>query len=481
MEHWLTKRAYLTPQEIAIEFPDRTTYTFSQLASKAQLLAKKIYTVHTGGHIAILSDNSLDMVVTFWACTYLKQPVVFLNTRLKITEWEQQCTDADVTTLLCSSVYADKAKELEVNVFTFNMVQAEQPADVPLVSVMKPEAICSMMFTSGTTGRPKAVQQSYENHWSSAVASALNLGLLPEDKWLVCLPLFHISGLSTLIKSVIYGMPVYLLEKFNAEKIHYALMERKISIISVVSVTCSRLLERLGEDRYPSSFRCMLLGGGPAPESLLVKAAEKQVPIIQTYGMTETSSQIVTLNEKDALRKLGSAGKSLFSASLKILKEEHMDSPEQAGEILVKGPMVTPGYYQREEANQASFQEGWLRTGDMGYIDEEGFLFVIDRRSDLIISGGENVYPAEIEEILLACEGVKDAGVTARTDADWGQVPVAFVVKKEENVTEERLFAWCRERLAAFKVPKQIIFCEELPRNATNKLQRHKLKEWLEY
>src|SRR5699024_4401764 len=156
--------------------------------------------------------------------------------------------------------------------------------------------------------------------------------------------------------------------------------------------------------------------------------------IVQTYGMTETSSQIATLNESDALRKLGSAGKALFSASLKIWNNGKTADSNQVGEIIVQGPMVTSGYYHHEEANQASFQAGWLRTGDMGYVDEEGFLFVVDRRSDLIISGGENVYPAEIEEVLLAMDGVKEAGVTANEDTAWGQVPVAFVVKNEANL-----------------------------------------------
>ncbi|WP_208586363.1 o-succinylbenzoate--CoA ligase [Gracilibacillus suaedae] len=474
MEHWLTKRAYLTPDNIAIEFSNGEALTFAQLYERARELASKIYTVHSNGHIAMLSNNSIDMVVAFWACTYLNVPVVFLNTRLTTREWEVQCEDADVKTIICDDQYRESAQSLTLPAYLFSDIHAFQSAECTLTTDIDLDLICSMMFTSGTTGRAKPVIHTYHNHWSSAVASALNLGLMPNDKWLACLPLFHIGGLSILFKSVIYGMPIYLLKRFDEEKVHEAIMKHNVTVVSVVAMTCSRLLKRLADGYYPSSFRCMLLGGGPAPKPLLEKAKEKYVPIVQTYGMTETCSQIVTLNEADALRKLGSAGKPLFSASLQIQADNTTAEPNQVGEIVVKGPMVTPGYYHRETANKEAFRDGWFHTGDLGYLDEEGFLFVVDRRSDLIISGGENIYPAEVEEVLLSFEGVQEAGVTAIEDSKWGQVPVAYVVANED-VTAEQLLVHCRARLASFKVPKQIYFRNHLPRNATKKLQRHLL------
>ncbi|WP_058306872.1 o-succinylbenzoate--CoA ligase [Gracilibacillus massiliensis] len=470
MEHWLNKRAVLSPNQIAIETEDHSV-TFLQLQQKSQQFARQLNNLKPNGHIAILSDNSIDMVVAFWACTYIHTPVVFLNTRLSIAEWQQQCNDADVGLILTSSRYLEKAKHLHVSLESFFAIKKLTISEDPLVDEIDMEKVCSMMFTSGTTGRAKAVQHTFDNHWSSAVASSLNLGLFPEDKWLASLPLFHIGGLSILIKSVIYGMPIYLLEKFDAEQAHKAIMEDQVTIISVVAVTCSRLLERMGTESYPDSFRCMLLGGGPAPKPLLEQAKVKQVPIVQTYGMTETCSQIATLNEKDALRKLGSAGKPLFTASLKIIDEKGECIPNQIGEILAKGPMVSPGYYQHKKQSNE-----WLRTGDLGYFDEEGFLYVVDRRSDLIISGGENIYPAEIEEVLLTVDGVMEAGVTAQEDREWGQVPVAYIVKNDKQITTDHIKDYCKERLANFKVPKQIHFRDQLPRNATNKLQRHKLK-----
>ncbi|MFD2656008.1 o-succinylbenzoate--CoA ligase [Gracilibacillus thailandensis] len=475
MEHWLTKRAYLTPDNIAIELSNGETLTFAQLYERACAFASKVYTVHQNGHIAMLSNNSIDMVVAFWACTYLNVPVVFLNTRLTTREWQIQCEDADVETVIYADQYKESVESLALPTYPFADIDTFKSSACTLTTDMDLNSVCSLMFTSGTTGRAKPVIHTYHNHWSSAVASALNLGLMPNDKWLACLPLFHIGGLSILFKSVIYGMPVYLLERFDEEKVHNAIMNQDVTIISVVAVTCSRLLDRLADGYYPSSFRCMLLGGGPAPKPLLEKAKEKNVPIVQTYGMTETSSQIVTLSEADALRKLGSAGKPLFSASLQIHANNKTTKPNEVGEIVVKGPMVTSGYYHREKANKEAFRNGWFHTGDLGYVDEEGFLFVVDRRSDLIISGGENIYPAEVEEVLLSFKGVQEAGVTAIEDSKWGQVPVAYVVANE-GVTAEQLLVHCSARLASFKVPKTIYFRDQLPRNATNKLQRHLLQ-----
>ncbi|PWU68115.1 o-succinylbenzoate--CoA ligase [Gracilibacillus dipsosauri] len=481
MEHWLDKRVALSPDALAIETPEGEQWTFFRLQQEAKLFAKKLANVACKQkHIGILSGNSVEMVVAFLACTYIQAPVVFLNTRLTEKEIEKQCQAADVDLLLTSTYYRSKAKQLSTTSYTFNQIRELETMSISLPSSIKMEGLCSMMFTSGTTGTAKAVMHRYKNHWASAVASALNLGLLSTDKWLACLPLFHIGGLSIILKGIIYGMPVYLLERFDEQIVHQAIIDKGVSIVSVVSVTCMRLLQLLGKQRYPKNFRCMLLGGGPAPQPLLEKARALDVPIVQTFGMTETSSQIATLNEHDALRKIGSAGHALFSASLEIRKNGKQAAVNEIGEIVVRGPMVTDGYYKREEANLASFQEGWFLTGDLGYQDEEGFLYVVDRRSDLIISGGENIYPAEIEDCLLSMPTIAEAGVVGIPDPVWGEVPVAFVVKRDGALTQDDIVKHCRSRLARFKIPKQIFFTDVLPRNATNKLQRHQLKKWIE-
>ncbi|KAB8131473.1 o-succinylbenzoate--CoA ligase [Gracilibacillus oryzae] len=480
MEHWLSKRAALSPDTLAVETAEGDSWTFIQLYDESVLFAKKLanYT-DPKQHVGILSNNSLDMIIAFFACTYLEIPVVLLNTRLTNVEIKKQCESADVTLILTTNTLKEKAVSTAVSVNTFTEIHQSDPESVRITHTIKMDQLCTMMFTSGTTGTAKAVMHQFSNHWSSAIASALNLSLLPTDKWLACLPLFHIGGLSIILKGVIYGMPVYLLEKFDEQLVHKAIINNGVSIVSVVSVTCSRLLEKSGDEKYPESFRCMLLGGGPAPRSLLEKAKHKGVPIVQTYGMTETSSQIATLNANDAIRKNGSAGQALFSASLEIRKEGKQLPPMEIGEITVRGPMVTSGYYKREDANKAAFTDGWLSTGDLGYKDEEGFLYVVDRRSDLIISGGENIYPAEIEDCLLTMSAIAEAGVAGRPDSYWGQIPVAFVVKADSALTDNMVKEHCEKLLAPYKVPKQIYFVESLPRNATKKIQRHKLMDWI--
>ena len=250
--------------------------------------------------------------------------------------------------------------------------------------------------------------------------------------------------------------------------------------MSVVGTTLKRIVDILGDDRLPDHLRCMLLGGGPAPLALLQACVEKGIPVFQSFGMTETSSQIVTLAPEDSLVKLGSAGKPLFPSQIKIEAEDGTQAEaNEAGEIVVKGPNVTKGYLNRPDATKEKMKNGWFYTGDIGYLDEDGFLYVLDRRSDIIISGGENIYPAEIEAVLLAHPGVADAGVTGMTDPVWGKVPVAFIVKKikDPDFTQDEIRQFCLEQLAKYKVPKQFYFVKALPRNAAKKLMRRRLLE----
>ena len=307
------------------------------------------------------------------------------------------------------------------------------------------------------------------------------LDCMMHDKWLCTVPIFHISGYSILMRSQIYGMPVILHSSFEGKKVVEDIRHYQITIMSVVSTMLRRVLDELGSGKLPDSFRCMLLGGGPAPLPLLEACLDKEIPVFQTYGMTETSSQFATLSPEYSIERLGSAGKALFPNQIRIVDGNGQDVPlGTEGEILVKGPNVTIGYLNRPDVTADKIQDKWLHTGDIGYLDSDGFLYVLDRRSDLIISGGENIYPAEIEGVLLSYPGVADAGVIGAADEKWEQVPVAFIVKNDPGVSEEALLALCEEKLAKYKLPKKFYFVENLPRNAAKKLLRRKLREWLE-
>jgi len=473
--HWLTKQALLAPQKIAIETETGESITFLQLEKQSKHFAKKLATldIGEGSHVGILSANEIPMIIAIHALSYLGAVTVLLNTRLTEEELTYQIKDAKVSMIMTSQDYKSDVKKIgfHIPVKSFSMIRQLSEKQVKLRSEINLNANFSIIYTSGTTGLPKGVIHTYGNHWASAIGSALNLGLNANEKWLAMLPIFHVSGLSVFMKSVIYGMPVLLFNKFDAKKVNQAIIERGVTIVSVVTVMLQRMIEELGDSQYPETFRCMLLGGGPAPKTLLVEAKNNQIPVFQTYGMTETASQIVTLSPHEALRKIGSAGKPLFTAQLKINNPD----VKGVGEIYVKGPMVTKGYFNNESATAALFDENWLVTGDLGYVDHEGFLYVMDRRSDLIISGGENIYPAEVEAVLVGMNHIKEVGVVGVDDAVWGKVPIAFVVKSSPSITAKEIMDYAKEKLATYKVPKQIYFVKQLPRNASNKLMRKEL------
>ena len=483
--NWLVQRIFLTPNRTALVFEEKS-WTFHELHTVVKEFVGKIARIleKQTARVAILMKNRPETVFTIHALQQLGIETVFLNNRLTPAELYFQIEDSETTILIYDGAFVQTAKELQrknpnVKIVSLEKLKTLSNETVEIRKEFFLNDVCSIMYTSGTTGKPKGVLQTYGNHWWSAIGSSLNLGLHENDAWLCAVPLFHISGLSILMRSVIYGIPVYLLEQFDEHKANQLLQSGNVTIMSVVSVMLGRMIQALKDKRYHKNFRCMLLGGGPAPRPLLETCVEKGIPVFQTYGMTETSSQIVTLSPEDSLKKLGSAGKPLFPSQIRIVDSDGQPLPaKEVGEIQLKGPNVTPGYLNRPEANKASFYQGWFKSGDLGYLDEEGFLYVLDRRSDLIISGGENIYPAEIEEVLLAHEAIIDAGVTGIEDETWGQVPYAFIVTKED-IEEERIKHFCSLYLASYKIPKRIIKVKELPRNASNKLLRRELHQFL--
>jgi O-succinylbenzoic acid--CoA ligase len=321
-------------------------------------------------------------------------------------------------------------------------------ADVELRAELNPSAAHTVILTSGTTGEPKPVELTLANHAASAVASAWNLGVAPDDRWLCPLPLYHVGGLSILMRSALYGTTALLHAGFDVERVKQSLESGEATLVSLVPTMLRRLREA-GLKRAPG-LRAALLGGGPVPGDLLEWARAVRLPVMATYGMTETSSQIATAEAWEP------AARPLPGVELRITEE---------GEILVRGPMV---------AASAVAEDGWLHTGDLGEIDESGLLHVAGRIKDVIVSGGENVAAAEVEAVLLAHPDVADAAVVGLPDDEWGEAVTAFVVLRPGG-REPDLAAWCRERLAPFKVPKRLEFVSRLPRNAVGKLQRERL------
>lgn len=486
MPIWLSQRAYLTPDRTAFVTEDETV-TFKQLNDRVERKAKKWLElkIKPESKIGILAGNTIEMVELYHSISLVKGIAVPLNTRLTASELIFQLKDCGSSFLIYEKDFFDQATiiqnelpELSVlSVGEFNRIKEADQEPMKEIRLTDPHTI---IYTSGTTGFPKGVVLTYGNHWWSAIGSVLNLGLSIEDKWLSCVPLFHVSGLSILMKNVIYGMTVYLYRSFNPSEVNRAIREEQITMISVVTAMLQAMLNDNSDRNYPASLRCILLGGGPAPKILLEMCRDQDIPVYQTYGLTESSSQIVTLSPEFMLEKIGSAGKPLFPAQMKIMANNVETKAFEAGEIFIKGANVTIGYYNRPKENDEVFKNGWLSTGDIGYLDQDGFLFVLDRRKDLIISGGENVYPAEIESVLLRHPKIMEAGVIGVDNKKWGQVPVAFI-KHEKNqvLSEEEILSFLEKKLASYKIPKKVYFIEQMPRNASNKLVRRKLYDYL--
>jgi O-succinylbenzoic acid--CoA ligase len=328
-------------------------------------------------------------------------------------------------------------------------------ADLPLLGEHDLDALHCRILTSGTSGGPRPIGLTYGNHLWSAVGSAFNLGVEPTDRWLCCLPLFHVSGLSIVMRSVIYGTAVVVHDRFDVDRVASALEGDGVTVISLVATQLARLLEA-GVDLLP--LRAALVGGGPVTDAVLEEAVGRGATVVQTYGLTETASQVTTLAPSDAERKLGSSGRPLLTTHLRI----------SGGEILVQGPTVAPG---------CADEAGWLHTGDLGRIDDDGFLYVEGRLGDVIVTGGENVLPAEVEEVLLRHPAVADAAAVGRADSEWQEAVTAVVViRNGAEVSADDLRRHCQAELAGFKVPKRFEFAAELPRTASGKLMRRELR-----
>jgi o-succinylbenzoate---CoA ligase len=447
---WLQQRAEIAPERLAL-VTEAERFSFGELDRRVDAASHALRElgIRPGQHVGIKAPNGAGFVVAVHALMRLGAVLVPINTRLTAPEIDWQTQDAGLAKVLDEPVL---------------QALLECPPGARLSREFNMDAPHSILYTSGTTGRPKGAILTYGNHWSSATASALNLGLVAGDSWLACLPLFHVGGLSILLRSVVYGMPAVVHPRFDPGQVNQAIDDRGVTIVSVVSTMLSRLLDDRGDRPFPATLRVVLLGGGPAPLPLLERALRAGAPVVQTYGLTETASQVVTLAPEDAVTKVGAAGKPLMGSQIRI---------EADGEIWVRGPSVSPGYLHQPQRLPGA----WLRTGDLGYLDPAGYLYVLDRRDDLIVSGGENVYPSEVEAALLAHPAVEEAGVVGLPDPEWGRT-VAAVVKLQagQRTTPDELIAFCRLRLAGYKVPRQVEFRDTLPHNAAGKLLRRELR-----
>ncbi len=481
---FLGRRADRSPEALALR-ADGRDLSYRQLDALAAIAAGSLNAagVRAGDRVAALMRGGLDFAVLLHAALRLGAAIVPLNTRLTAAELRGELADARPRLFVAGGAHGAVGALLaeELGLRGWQLPEAPDathplyrgPAAEPVA--VSPDAVAAIVYTSGTTGPAKGAMLTRRNFFYAAVTSAMGLGALPGDRWLLCMPLFHVGGLSIMLRSALFGGAVLAQDGFEIEAVRRGLEEEGATCVSLVPVMLERLLQ--AGVKPPRSLRFALLGGAAAPRELLERALEAGWPVASTYGLTETASQAATLAPAEALEHAGSAGRPLFLTEIRIVRDGRIMPPGEHGEIQVRGPTVTPGYLDRPAEARDLFSEGYLRTGDVGYLDEGGYLYVLDRRDDLIVSGGENIYPAEVEAALRRHPDVRDAAVYPVADDAWGQVPAAAVVPRDgTSPSAEDLLRFLRGELAGYKLPREIRFVPELPRNAGGKLVRRALK-----
>jgi O-succinylbenzoic acid--CoA ligase len=445
VEAWLARAARARPEHMALATP-AGTWSYAQLHAAARAGAGELQArgVTPGARVAIALPAGLELAQALHACLLLGAVAVPVDLRLAEAE---RALVADGVALLVDQPLAPAGESGEHDGSSF-----------PGEGVHDLDATAVVIHTSGTTAAPRPVALTYGNILWSALGSAVALGLDPEERWLCTLPLSHVGGLSILLRSSIYATSAVVHERFETERVMRSLQAGEATLVSLVATTLARLLDAGLRD--PPALRCALTGGGPVPAALVQRAHAASVPVSLTYGLTESCSQATTTPVAEIGGAPASAGTPLFCTRLRIAGD---------GEILLAGPTVAPG---------ALASDGWLHTGDLGELDERGRLRVSGRKADTIVSGGENVAPAEVEAVLESHTAVLEAAVLGREDPQWGEAVTAIVVARAgEQLDAEALRAHCAGALAPYKVPKHFVLASEpLPRTRSGKLLRRELR-----
>jgi O-succinylbenzoic acid--CoA ligase len=481
-------RAAATPDRTALVDADRDrVLTYRELDERVGRRAAALADlgIESGDRVALLSPTSAAVVDLAHAAVRVGATLVLLNAELTVGELSPQVERADVDAVLAAPDLRGTARE----VADAPVAAVEEPgedaapagalglADDPIEdpATVGRDWTQLVLFTSGTTGEPKGVRLTAGNLVASATASSFRLGVAPDDRWLVCLPTYHMGGLAPVVRAALYGTTVVLQRQFDAARTRQVLADRDVTGVSLVPTMLTRLLDAGWQP--PDDLRFVLLGGAPASGRLIDRCERRGVPVHPTYGTTETASQIATATPRQAFAHEGTVGQPLVTTDVTVVDEDGEPLPPgETGELVVDGPTVTPGYLDGDRT-AAAFGPRGLHTGDVGYRDDDGRLWVVGRLDDVVVTGGENVHPAEVADVLRTHPAVEDVAVVGLPDEEWGERLAALVVG---DVDHDELAAHCRDRLAAFKVPKTWASAEALPRTASGTVDRVAVRERLD-
>lgn len=474
-------------------------FTYAEAEDRCRRLAAHLQNhcgVKRGDRVAVLAMNSTDVMEAHSACAKIGAIFLPLNWRLVAAEIDFIVSDSAPQVLIHDGATQEIVDGLTVSApHVLKTTGGGEPSDYESAiaasdgafaeEIMDHDDTWTIMYTSGTTGRPKGAPNTYGMTFWNAINLGVPAGVSVDSTCVTVLPLFHTGGLNTFATPILHAGGHNLVMRAFEPGLMLELIAdpaRKVThFLGVPAIYLFMSQHPAFAETDFSGVQKAAVGGAPTPVPLLEAYKKKGVAIVQGFGMTETSPCVSIQTPEQAWAKPGSAGRCVLHGELKIAREDGSEAaPDELGELWVKGANITPGYWNRPEANAREFVDGWFRTGDAARIDADGDLWIVDRWKDMYISGGENVYPAEVENTLFALEGVADGAIVGAPDEKWGEVGVAFVVKaKGAALTEDDVIHWFDGKVARFKMPKRVEFIDELPRNATGKVLKRVLRDRL--
>jgi fatty-acyl-CoA synthase len=489
---WPRRRVRMTPGKAAL-VQDGVTTTYAELDRAVTRLAHGLRArgVSRGDSVAFLGLNSVELVIAMFAVARLGAVFVPVNTRLAAAELAYVFEHSQARLLLVEDVLAEGVQQapvadLGIETVVFTRAAGDGLDDLMLADdsvIDEPITLGDLFmiqYTSGTSGRPKGVMLTHGNVVWNVYNLLVDIDLGSDEVALVTAPMFHTAALNqVLIPTVLKGGTALIEAKFDAAcAIDLIERERVTLLFGVTTMYLALSQSPRFADADLSSLHLALTGGAPIPDSLLRTWLDRGLMIVQGYGLTETAPGATMLRAADGVRKLGSAGTACFFTDVRVVDGDRDVDADEPGEVLVRGPNVSPGYWQDQAATHNAFDDGWLHTGDLATRDEDGYLRIVDRLKDMFISGGENVYPAEVEHALYTHPAVAECAVIGISDPTWGEVGRAFVVVREDaSVDQGELLQHLGTQLARYKIPKSVEFVPDLPHNASGKLLKSRLRK----
>jgi O-succinylbenzoate-CoA ligase len=492
----LRQRATVSPQlEAYVEPSTNVRMNYAEMNALANRCANVLTSlgIGEGDRVGLLMPNSVEFCCLFYGAAKIGAVAVPLNTRLASPEVDFILSDSGSKVVIYGEPSATVVDAIKADTDSSCTVTDWVPAADSIDSLrerLKAAAANEpagefggadnlfIMYTSGTTGHPKGVVHTHDSVHSAASSWCSTIDVRYQDRLLLPLPMFHVAALTTVIFCAMRGASLISMPQFDVMKVWSLIVDERVSIGGAVPAILNfmRQVPQFAELNAPD-FRYFITGGAPMPEALIKMYAAKNIEVVQGYALTESCGGGTLLLSEDALRKAGSAGRATMFTDVRVRSDDGVISERGEGEVVIKSDILLKEYWNRPDATRGAFDNGWFRTGDIGEIDDEGYLYIKDRLKDMIISGGENIYPAEIENVIIGIPGVSEVAVIGLTDEKWGEIACAIVVADQSEVSEQQIVEFCGTRLARYKLPKKVIFAEAIPHNPTGKILKRVLRD----